>query len=107
MYQLSFDERISMEILNDKKLYKTLKNLKENFYSSENVKKQSEGILWIIKKKKAATKAVSNKFQTIKQIMISYNRESRENILKIKEELEKLDLGFKIWIDVEDIHGSR
>lgn len=38
--------------------------------------------------------------------MISYNRESRDLMLKIKEELEKLVMGFKIWIDVEDIHGS-
>jgi hypothetical protein len=41
-----------------------------------------------------------------KQIMISYNRESRDIILKIKNELENLQIGFKIWIDFEDIHGS-
>jgi hypothetical protein len=39
-----------------------------------------------------------------KQIMISYNRNSRELCLSIKKELEKL--GLNIWIDVEDIHGS-
>jgi hypothetical protein len=37
-------------------------------------------------------------------IMISYNRESRELCLQIKNEIEKM--GFKVWIDVEDIHGS-
>lgn len=37
-------------------------------------------------------------------IMISYNRENRDLCLKIKKELE--NDGFKIWIDVEDIHGS-
>ena len=36
--------------------------------------------------------------------MISYNRDSREVCLKIKEELEKSN--FKVWIDVEEIHGS-
>ena len=37
-------------------------------------------------------------------IMISYNKESRDLCLKIKTALEKD--GHKIWIDVEDIHGS-
>ena len=37
-------------------------------------------------------------------IMISYNTGSRELCLKIKEKLESF--GFKIWIDVNDIHGS-
>jgi hypothetical protein len=37
-------------------------------------------------------------------IMISYNKESRDLCLKIKSALEKD--GHKIWIDVEDIHGS-
>ena len=39
-----------------------------------------------------------------KQIMISYNRESREICTKIKEELEKLN--YNVWIDFEDIRGS-
>lgn len=37
-------------------------------------------------------------------IMISYNKESRELCMQIKAVLEKE--GHKIWIDVEDIHGS-
>jgi hypothetical protein len=89
-------------------LLKNLKNLKENFYSSKNVQNQCEGILWMLKnKKKNNNNEIYKNLQTIKQIMISYNRESRDIILKIKQELEKLNLGFKIWIDVEDIHGSR
>jgi hypothetical protein len=39
-----------------------------------------------------------------KHIMISYNRDSRDLCLQIKGELESL--GYRIWIDVEDIHGS-
>ena len=107
LYQLSFDERISTEILDDEKLLENLKNLKDNTNSSINVQKQCEGILWLLKKKKTNNKATPEKLSTIKQIMISYNRESRDIILKIKNELDKLNLGFKIWIDVEDIHGSR
>ena len=89
-------------------MLKKLKNIKENFYSSKNVQNQCEGILWVLKnKKKNNNNEIYKNLQTIKQIMISYNRESRDIILKIKQELEKLNLGFKIWIDVEDIHGSR
>ena len=107
LHQLSFDERISKDVLNDKKLCKNLRNLKDNFYSSINVQKQCEGILWLLRKKKTNNKEISGKLETIKQIMISYNRESRDIILKIKQELDNLNLGIKIWINVEDIHGSR
>lgn len=37
-------------------------------------------------------------------IMISYNKESRDVCLRIKNELE--NEGHRVWIDVEDIHGS-
>ncbi len=37
-------------------------------------------------------------------LMISYNRDSRDLCLRIKSELEKSD--YKIWIDVDNIHGS-
>ncbi len=36
--------------------------------------------------------------------MISYNRESRDFCLKMKNELEKS--GKKCWIDVDDMHGD-
>lgn len=39
-----------------------------------------------------------------KHVMISYNRESRDICLSIKNELEKS--GYEVWIDVEDIRGS-
>lgn len=48
--------------------------------------------------------SVKNEPTAEKHLMISYNRESRDLCLSIKAELEKL--GYKIWIDVEDIHGS-
>jgi hypothetical protein len=38
------------------------------------------------------------------KLMISYNRENRDLCLKMKKSLEALN--FKIWIDVEQIHGS-
>lgn len=41
---------------------------------------------------------------TAGHIMISYNKESRDVCLRIKNELE--NEGHRVWIDVEDIHGS-
>lgn len=88
----------------DKKLFKFIKNLKVNQLTTNEVQKQSAGILWMIDKKPKS--AVETKEKEIKQIMISYNRESRDLILRIKKELESTQIGFKIWIDVESIHGS-
>lgn len=39
-----------------------------------------------------------------KHIMISYNSQSRSDCLKIKAELEQL--GYSVWIDIENISGS-
>ena len=36
--------------------------------------------------------------------MISYNRENRDLCVAIKQHLESM--GFKIWIDIDNIHGS-
>jgi hypothetical protein len=41
---------------------------------------------------------------TNRHVMISYNSASREVCLGIKKHLESV--GYKIWIDVESIHGS-
>lgn len=39
-----------------------------------------------------------------KHIMISYNWESRPICIRIKNELQKLN--YKVWMDVDQIHGS-
>ena len=38
------------------------------------------------------------------QIMISYNGASRDLCINLKDELEKA--GYKVWIDIDEIHGS-
>lgn len=91
---------------------------KKNFNSnkiSRNVVKNAEGILWLLEKK---TKLIEDRSRQLtsnnenssirkrqqKHIMISYNRETRELCLRVKKELESMR--FKVWIDVENIHGS-
>ena len=46
----------------------------------------------------------SDKKDTEKHIMISYNYGSRPLCIKIKDYL--ISLGYKVWIDVNDIYGS-
>ena len=56
-----------------------------------------------IRSKNENTKVRSNETE-LKHVMISYNTASRDMCLKIKDKLESF--GHKVWIDVNDIHGS-
>lgn len=102
LYQLCFDDSIAQDIKDNKKLHDLIQKKSSKL-------KTCDGIVWVLKNKFAQSTNVPNK--TIKEnnythqhVMISYNKESRNVCLRIKEELEKL--GKKIWIDVENIHGS-
>ena len=97
LYQLCFDKRIANDILADKKLFEFISNL-VNETDRATTKRQCEGILWLIEDK---SKQKSN---TNKHVMISYNRENRDLCVAIKKHLESA--GFKIWIDIDNIHGS-
>ena len=114
--QLSFSEKISTDLLKDNEFMDILKNFETNFdkkTDDENVnlfktncKKLTDEINWNIEnlnKTKANLSLIDNQNKN-KHIMISYNTGSRELCLKIKEKLESL--GYKVWIDVNDIHGS-
>jgi hypothetical protein len=61
------------------------------------------GILWLNKSEKQKEKKIdstSNKTH----IMISYNKESRDLCISIKNKLEENN--YKVWRDVNDIHGN-
>lgn len=112
LWQLCFDERVANDVRNDQTLIEKIKQLAQP-PMSKHVIKNSEGILWLLEhKSKPQASSVKNKVseerklssQDDKHIMISYNRETRDMCLKIKQELEKEN--FNVWIDVEDIHGS-
>ncbi len=106
LYQLSFDDRIAKDILNDAKIFDLIKN-------NSNKSKNCNGISWVIKNKfnqeVASSENKNNYLESSEQnnnkhIMISYNKESREYCLRIKCELEKI--GKSCWIDVDNICGS-
>ena len=113
--QLCFDPQVQEEVHKDAELMKLIEN-NTNEQSESYLSKTFKQILWFfnlkkvnedneekISRRKSVQQAhVGEKEQ--KQIMISYNSASRDLCLKIKGELEKI--GFKVWIDVDDIHGS-
>lgn len=124
LYQLSFDKRIADLIREDSKLVDSINNLNESTSNANDVHvytkllEYCKGIIWNIETKNNVNRtqtpvspAVAEKSKDTEdpgekqhQIMISYNSANRDMCMSIKKELEAL--GFKIWIDVENIHGS-
>jgi hypothetical protein len=134
LYQLSFDKNVAKLIKSDKKLIESVNNLINSASNDQEIAKNypklleyCKGLKWTIETKLSQDENArrnslvnlvnqkmlqpesgepSSESETPKQhqIMISYNSQNREMCLNIKSQLEKL--GFKIWIDVENIHGS-
>jgi hypothetical protein len=133
LYQLSFDDTIAKDLAEDDKILMYLNDLMLNEnVKRKRLKRGCEGILFNVRNhlkpdsvlssksvKSPADEKIKNEREVEKtsgedkakkesdakkQIMISYNKESREICTKIKEELEKLN--YNVWIDFEDIRGS-
>ena len=99
--QLCFDKNIALDISNDKDLMKFMNDLILKKTNEKKLVKNIDGILWLINKK--GEKEIKSE-DLKKHVFISYNSESRSICLDIKTFLEKI--GFKCWIDIENIHGS-
>ena len=59
---------------------------------------------YVVQSHKEANNVSSLSNSQMKQVMISYNSSSRGLCIQIKEELEKS--GYRVWIDINEIHGS-
>ena len=123
LMQLCFDPKVQKNVSKDDDLMTLMQSHpKENFLS-----KSFKWLLWFFKLNKTEDEKTidgddfSEESGSIKQnegdeiskkdagnirnqIMISYNAASRELCLKIKKVLE--DIGYKVWIDVDEIAGS-
>ena len=107
--QFSFNESISNNLREDADLQSTLndlhaKDMAQIRYKSEKVIYQSiknviEKIKWNLRGQWSCLREIKRE-----HIMISYNTANRDLCLKIKERLESL--GHKVWMDVNDLHGS-
>lgn len=100
--QLSFNPVISVDLSNEKDFVDFLTQIyKSSDHANEKAKDLCRKILWNletnVKERDASRKHGEH-------IMISYNSANRELCLRIKSELELY--GLKVWIDVNNIHGS-
>lgn len=103
--QLCFDPLVLEMVSRDLELKNLIEKLStDTSGTSKKVSKISKGIKFGIETHNKNETVVKNKNEQ-KQIMISYNSGSRELCMKIKEELTK-SCGYKVWIDVDEIHGS-
>ena len=122
--QLSFNVEINNEISQDTQLIDYIRELKngQKVFDFEKLGKTCANFLWIMssreeskqdkneeqikRDRESCEKSLETKIEkkTKSHLMISYNTASRELVLKIKSELEKLNL--KIWLDVNDMHDS-
>ena len=68
--------------------------------------KTSKQLIWLLNEKQLESEKQKEeeKREGGGHIMISYNTGSRDLCLKIKESLENAKI--KVWIDVDEIHGS-
>ena len=103
LWQLCFENKIGEDICQDEKLYSIIKEISDNKGPKELVRCCS-GIIWLINEKTQPKKSSQSISSKLKHVMISYNSKTRDQCLKIKSALE--NEGYKIWIDVENIHGS-
>lgn len=100
--QLSFNENIKKDLLNDKEFLELVKEINSaESFEYKKLKLISSDFIWVLYKIDPESTKTDQKDG---HIMISYNTGSREACLNIKNELEQI--GYKIWIDVDEIHGS-
>lgn len=120
LWQLCFDKRVAAFVHQNSKLHEYIKKiLNKNQIGNLDVKKYCEGILWSLGHSENSKKnnenfkesaefdlnKLTDKTLTHNQhIMISYNAESRKLCTEIKLLLERNN--HKVWIDIENIHGS-
>jgi hypothetical protein len=97
--QMTFNQKIAEDLAKDQEILTFINAENKN----EKIKKKIESIKWNLSKKEVKIES-DQKQSNDKHIMISYNTSNREIVLKIKEKLESY--GYRIWIDINDIHGS-
>jgi hypothetical protein len=102
--QLTFDPQVLEIISKDFELIKFIEtSLNDPNLSIKATRTSCKQIIWSINQVKTDKKE-EKKLNHNGQVMISYNSASRDLCIKIKEKLELS--GFKVWIDINEIHGS-
>ena len=106
--QLSFDIQVNDLIFQNSELKTYIRKLSvDTTLQIKSISKICEQILWSLEsthKQANNSKFELTKIGQMQQVMISYNSSSRQLCIQIKEELERN--GYRVWIDVNEIHGS-
>ncbi|CAH1780045.1 unnamed protein product [Owenia fusiformis] len=107
IWMLAFDEDNQTKMKNNSELIELLETLKG--HNNKEVRNNAKGALWTLKEKseqhKIQTEAESGvKESEVKHIMISYNWGHQKLVKRINQELKSL--GYKIWLDIEQMEGS-
>jgi hypothetical protein len=105
--QLCFDAQVIDMVSKDVELVQYIEKLSNNSDCViKSLPKVCKQVLWSLKMKNYTSKedAVKGSTSQKSQIMISYNGASRDLCINLKDELEKA--GYKVWIDIDEIHGS-
>ena len=103
--QLAFDKEICQGLCERKEFLDYVrKQKKREDFEFLKLKKSCKEFLWVVTPKEApdANKSVKNVKE--QHIMISYNSESRDLCLRVKDFLEKAN--HKVWLDIYSINGK-
>lgn len=96
LWQLCFNSHVARDVRLDDKLVKKIDQLKSETREGKNKRKIRPGLV-------ENCKGILWRIGPVKQIMISYNSQSRDMCENIKSVLEAK--GYKVWFDVNDLQG--
>ena len=102
--QLTFDPQVLEIVSSDTELIKFVeKTSTDPHVQIKATIRACKQILWLINQTKKKTEQIKTSYSN-SQVMISYNSASRDLCIKITNKLK--EAGFKVWIDINEIHGS-
>jgi hypothetical protein len=105
LWKLCFNEYVAKSVSNDFRLVDYIRKLgNHSDLKNERLKRNCQGLLWLLRKnsdlcEENLSDCIRIKTECDPYVMISYDTESIEFCLKLKENLERLD--FKTWMNTE------
>ncbi|XP_078359598.1 uncharacterized protein LOC144644064 isoform X1 [Oculina patagonica] len=98
LYMLSFDEANKEMIKADHDTMALLQSLQQS--NNKEIQQAASGVIWEIQGKKEH----SDSSDSEEHVMISYQWDTQETMLQVKQDLEAQ--GCTVWMDVEQMEGS-
>ncbi|KAL9981622.1 hypothetical protein ACROYT_G010348 [Oculina patagonica] len=102
LWMLAFDDSNKDVIRQEEGALDTLRELHHS--GNPEVQKAAAGALWEIEGKTARNNAEKTKEATGNHVMISYQWDSQEILVEVKNKLQAK--GYRVWMDLEQMGGS-